>query len=101
MDYTYEELNKAMTEMGYDGQVTKRPGSGGLVVQVMSVVVVFSGFLMYGVGIFITLPIGIALFLIGAKMNAVYVCSRCGNNVNRESKLCPHCQAKLAPCMTV
>ncbi|NCC62203.1 MAG: hypothetical protein EOM12_14965 [Verrucomicrobiae bacterium] len=99
--YTYDESIRANTELGYDGEVTKRPGTGGLVVQVMSVIVFFTGFLLYGIGIVITVPIAITLFVIGSKMNESYICSRCGNSVNRESKLCPHCQAVLAPCMTV
>jgi uncharacterized membrane protein len=36
---------------------------------------------------------GIALLIIGSAMSKKLLCSECGNRVDKESKMCPHCKA--------
>lgn len=38
---------------------------------------------------------GIALLIIGSAMSKKILCSECGNKVDKESKMCPHCKVEF------
>ena len=59
----------------------------GALVQAIGVV----AFFFYPVGIIA----GIALLLIGSAMSKKIGCSECGNRVDKESLMCPHCKAEF------
>lgn len=38
---------------------------------------------------------GVVLLMIGSALSKKFRCSECGNNVGKESRLCPHCNAEF------
>ncbi|MFA5057381.1 MAG: zinc ribbon domain-containing protein [Opitutaceae bacterium] len=38
---------------------------------------------------------GIALLLIGSSMSKRIFCSECGNKIDKESRMCPHCKVEF------
>lgn len=38
---------------------------------------------------------GIALLVIGSSMSKKILCSECGNKVDGDSKMCPHCKVEF------
>ncbi len=39
--------------------------------------------------------IGVILLVVGSRYSYKYVCSECGNKVEKTSKICPHCNVKF------
>ncbi len=39
--------------------------------------------------------IGVALLVIGSRFSYKFICSECGNKVEKTSKICPHCGVKF------
>ncbi len=54
-------------------------------------------FAMYGgaIGFFVGLIIGGCFLFIGSKQAIYYVCSGCGNEIDKKQDYCPHCQSHI------
>ena len=44
---------------------------------------------------FLFWPIGIIILIIGGRMAIKYVCSDCGNKVEKSARICPVCKSEL------
>ena len=39
--------------------------------------------------------VGLALLIIGNTLSKKHLCSECGNKVEKDAKVCPHCRAEF------
>jgi hypothetical protein len=40
--------------------------------------------------------VGVVLLIIGSAMSKKILCGECGNKVDKDSKMCPHCKVEFA-----
>ncbi|HBJ86477.1 MAG TPA: hypothetical protein DDZ88_22005 [Verrucomicrobiales bacterium] len=83
-------------EQIYSYRVTRKVRTGGS--RILCILGILLGLVFL---IFIFWPVGLALMLISALIDAktrlISSCGHCGNEVAHTSRLCPTCQADLAP----
>lgn len=70
-------------------------GAGALV-QALGLILMFVLFPLGGIvaGVFGILA-GLILLIIGSRMSYKYICSECGNKVDKDVKMCPVCKAEF------
>lgn len=61
----------------------------GAGVQAIGLVVFIVGLALH----WIFVPVGLVLLIIGGRMAFRFLCSECGNRVEKTSRICPHCHA--------
>lgn len=68
----------------------------GCLVQGLGLAVMPLGFFVAGVGLVVTIPLGIVMLLIGSSQAVCHVCSNCGTKLTSKGvKVCPSCAASF------
>ncbi len=75
---------------------TKTETAGvGCLIQGFGLLIIPAGFLFgFGMGLIVTVPLGIVLLIIGSRKSSYPVCSNCGNKLTgKDVSVCPACKA--------
>ena len=63
----------------------------GAAIQALGVIVAVFGFALGPIVGVVGLMAGICLLVVGSNKSKSYRCPKCGNRVDKESRICPHC----------
>lgn len=84
---TTRQAAVAPTPQAFRKRKVEMAGTGAAV-QLLGVVLLF----VWPIGT----AVGIALLIAGSSMAVKWVCSACGNRIEKGARICPACQAELA-----